>query len=146
MITNYSRAQTVLTAWQCTKASKFVYLRVTNNFKMTIRSTIFSLTIITFIMAAHIACTQTTKNNTVNKTPTEQNNKLQIDTSKTAIIPFDKKGNYPFNNSFQPASITPNDINNIDSLLIKCVTDYNTSLKKDYSQSRIALTGVSICP
>ena len=63
------------------------------------------------------------------------NNKtVQIDTSKTAIIPFDKKENYPFDNTFSPARLTQDDINIIDSLLIVCVTDYNNSLDKEYKE------------
>ena len=64
---------------------------------------------------------------------------LQFDTSKTAIIPFDKKGNYPFDNSYKPTTLTRNDINDVDSLLIACVTDYNNSLDKDHKEWSINL-------
>ena len=59
---------------------------------------------------------------------------VQVDTSKIAIIPFDKKGSYPFDNSFNPTTLTQDDINSIDSLLIACVTDYNNSLDKDHKE------------
>ena len=57
---------------------------------------------------------------------------IQVDTSKTAIISFDKKRNYPFDNSFNPTTLTKEDLNSIDSLLVACVTDYNNSLDKDH--------------
>lgn len=64
---------------------------------------------------------------------------IQFDTSKIAIIPFNRKGNYPFDNSFKPATLTQNDLNSIDSLLIVCVTDYNNSLDKGYKEWSIDL-------
>lgn len=64
---------------------------------------------------------------------------IQIDTSKTAIISFDKNGNYPFDNSFTPTTLTQDDLNSIDSLLIACVTDYNNSLDKDHKEWSIDL-------
>ena len=66
-------------------------------------------------------------------------NASQIDTSKTTIIKFDKKGNYPFDNTFNPISLTKSDIYYIDSLLIVCVTDYNNSLDKDHKEWSIDL-------
>ncbi len=64
----------------------------------------------------------------------------QFDTSKVAIIPFCKTGNYPFDNNYKQAILTRADINEIDRLLIKCVTDYNNSLEQDYKQFSIDLT------
>ena len=59
---------------------------------------------------------------------------FQVDTSKTTIILFDKKRNYPFDNSFNPSTLTQEDLNIIDSLLIACVAKYNNSLDKDHKQ------------
>ena len=73
----------------------------------------------------------TTKNKNINS--------IKIDTSKTAIIPFDKKGYYPFDNSFKPASLTQDEIISIDSLLIACIKDYNNSLDKDHKEWSIDL-------
>jgi hypothetical protein len=58
-------------------------------------------------------------------------NNIKYDTAKTAIIPFDKKVNFPFDNSYKPAVLTQSDINNVDSLLIACVTEYNASLENE---------------
>ena len=69
----------------------------------------------------------------------KSNKSILFDTSKTAIIPFDKKGNYPFDNSYKPTTLTQKDINSVDSLLIACVTDYNNSLDKDHKEWSIDL-------
>ncbi|MEP6512779.1 MAG: hypothetical protein ABJA79_02840 [Parafilimonas sp.] len=63
----------------------------------------------------------------------------QFDTSKVAIIPFCKTGNYPFDNNYKQAILTQADINESDSLLIKPVTDYNNSLEQDYKQFSILM-------
>lgn len=68
------------------------------------------------------------------------NNKdIQVDTSTTAVIPFNKKKNFPFDNSFNPSNLTPNDINNIDSILIACVAEYNNSLDNEHKEWGIDL-------
>ncbi|MBC7495268.1 MAG: hypothetical protein H7221_09695 [Flavobacterium sp.] len=64
---------------------------------------------------------------------------IQFDTLKTAIILFDKKGNYPFDNSYKPTTLTQNDIKIVDSLLIVCLTKYNNSLNDDDKELRIDL-------
>jgi len=58
-------------------------------------------------------------------------NSIQFDTSRTSIIPFDQKGDYPFDNSYKPTTLTQEGINDIDSLLIVRVTNYNNSLDKN---------------
>lgn len=65
-------------------------------------------------------------------TKNKAKSKIQFDTSKIAIIPFDRKYGYPFDSSYQAATLTQDDINTIDSLLNACVTDYNSSLDKDH--------------
>lgn len=57
---------------------------------------------------------------------------IQIDTSETAIITFDKKRNYSFDPSYMQATLTQDDISSIDRLLIACVTDYNNSLDEEH--------------
>jgi len=107
---------------------------------MTIRSTISSLAIISFLTFSLSACGQATKYKPYDKTQSNQNNKLQFDTSKTVIIPFDKKENYPFGNSYKPATLTQTEIIEIDSFIIKCVSDYNASFTQEDKQFRIDLT------
>jgi hypothetical protein len=103
---------------------------------MTPRSYINILTIAFCLTIALSSCGQT---QTKKVDQVANNGTAQIDTSKTAIIAFDKKGNYPFDNAFNPTSLTQNDIYNIDSLLIACVTDYNNSLDKDHKEWSIDL-------
>jgi len=67
-------------------------------------------------------------------------NKVKIDTSKTAIIPFDSKSIYPFDNTFKESTITQDEIQTIENLLIDCVNDYNNKLDKDHKQWTIDLT------
>jgi hypothetical protein len=104
---------------------------------MTPRSYINILTIPVCLTIALTSCGQTQDKK--NKQSLVNIKSIQIDTSKTAIISFDKKGNYPFDNSFVPATLTQDDLNNIDSLLIACVTDYNNSLDKDHKEWSIDL-------
>ncbi len=107
---------------------------------MTVRSVIYSLTIVTFFLSSIVGCGQVTKPKSIDKTQSQQNNNLKFDTSATTIIQFDKQVNYPFGNTYKQSTLTQTDINNIDSLLIKCVTDYNNSLQQPYKQLSIDLT------
>jgi hypothetical protein len=76
-----------------------------------------------------------------NKTPHQEirSKTNQIDSSNTAIIQFSKKGNFPFDNSFMPTTLTKEDLNSIDSLLVVCVTEYNNSLDKNHKEWSIDL-------
>ena len=86
-----------------------------------------------------ISCEQSQNKKAEQVTKSKSANNIQLDTAKTAIILFDQKGNYPFDNSFKPASLTQDDIVNIDSLLIACVNHYNNSLDKDHKERSIDL-------
>ena len=108
-------------------------------FKMTSRFYINILTIAFCLTRAFTSCGQSDNKIREQTTRNKSENTIQIDTSKTAIILFDQKGNYPFDNSFKPATLTQDDIISIDSLLIACVNDYNKSLDKDDKQWRIDL-------
>jgi len=98
---------------------------------MTHRSYINTLTI-TFCLTIGLSSCGQSQNKMVDQKLKSKN--IEIDTSKTAIIPFDKKGNYPFDNSFNPTTLAQEDIKSIDSLLIACVTDYNNSLDKAHKE------------
>jgi hypothetical protein len=60
---------------------------------------------------------------------------LKYDTAKTAIISWDKEFNY------HATTLTQEDINQIDSLLISSVTDYNNSLTDGHDDYKIDLKG-----
>jgi hypothetical protein len=68
--------------------------------------------------------------NSKSKQPIANIKSIQVDTSNTAIILFDKKYSLPFDTSFNPATLTQDDLNSIDSLLVACVANYNNSLGK----------------
>ena len=85
------------------------------------------------------SCGQSQNKKTRQIINTKITSSIQFDTSKTAIVPFDQKGNYPFDNSYKPTTLTQNDISRVDSLLIACVTDYNNSLDKDHKEWSIDL-------
>ena len=106
---------------------------------MTPRSYIHILTIAFCLTNAFTSCGQSQNKKAGQTTKSKGTNNIQLDTAKTTIILFDQKGNYPFDNSFKPATLTQNDIVSIDSLLIACVSDYNNSLDKDHQQWRIDL-------
>jgi hypothetical protein len=105
-------------------------LNVVSNFKMTQRYYITILTV-GFCLTNTLVFYGQSQNKTAGQIINKSSNNLQFDTSKTAIISFDKKGNYPFNNSYKSTTLTQNDIYNVDSLLIACTTDYSNSLDKD---------------
>jgi hypothetical protein len=105
---------------------------VSSNFKMTSRSYINILTF-AFCLTNGLTSSGQAQNKKAGQiTNTKSSGSVQFDASKTAIIPFDQKGNYPFDNSFKPATLTQNDINNVDSLLIAYVTVYNNSLDNNH--------------
>ncbi len=103
---------------------------------MTLRSYINILTIAFCLTFALSSCGQSQTKKVVQ---VANNRTVQIDTSRTTIIAFDRKGNYPFDNTFNPTSLRQNDIYTIDSLLLACVIDYNNSLDKDHKEWRIDL-------
>src|SRR5882762_2022897 len=67
-------------------------------------------------------------------------NQLKYDTTKTAIISWDRTSNYPFASiNYQSTMVTQEDVNQIDSLLISSVTDYNKSLPDRHEGYKIDL-------
>jgi hypothetical protein len=97
------------------------------------------LTIVVCLINAIVSCGQPQNKKDGQIIKTKSTNTIQFDTSRTAVIPFDQKGNYPFDNSYKPSQLTQQDINNVDSMLIACVTDYNNSLDKEHKQWSIDL-------
>ncbi|HVF96025.1 MAG TPA: hypothetical protein VM871_01815 [Flavisolibacter sp.] len=107
---------------------------------MTVYSGLRGLVTLFFISAFLIACGQTSQNKQDGETPVIHTDKIQFDTSKTAVISFTLGENYPFDSSYKPAALTRDEIQIIDSLLIKCVADYNNSLPERFKHNRINLT------
>ncbi len=76
-----------------------------------------------------------------NKKPssTIKTNRLIIDSSTTAIIAFDKRDTYVFDDSYKPGRLTQQDLAVIDSLLIACVNDYNSLVNRELYNGNIEL-------
>lgn len=51
-----------------------------------------------------------------------------MDDSTIVVIPFDRLKNWPFNNSYIPASLTGKEMEEIDSLINIGISEYNKSL------------------
>lgn len=67
---------------------------------------------------------------------------LTYDTTKTVIIPLEREINYPFNSlEYKPATLTKQDIEQIERSLIESVADYNNSLTDGHDDFKIDLTG-----
>lgn len=103
---------------------------------MTPRTYLNILTITSCLTIALISCGQSQTKKTDEIVITKN---AQVDTSKTAIIAFDKNLEFPFDSSFNPTTLTQHELHNIDSLLVACVTDYNKSLDKDHKEWSIPL-------
>ena len=103
-------------------------MRTANNFKMISRAIIIISTI-TFCLTNALRAYGQFKNK----------NSMQLDSSKIAIIPFEQKGSFPFDTSHKPTKLTQEDISNIDSLLIACISDYNNSVGKENKYAGIDL-------
>ena len=106
---------------------------------MTSRSIISILTFTFFTTATFVACGQVSNKNPTDKNRLDPANNLNFDTSKTAIIEFNKKSRWPFDSTFNSAALTQHELQSVDSFLLVCVTDYNTSLDKDHKQWSIDL-------
>jgi hypothetical protein len=65
---------------------------------------------------------------------------LSYDTTKTALIYWDKRPTYPFDSlQYRPATITQEDIGQIEKHLAESVTEYNNSLSAGHDDYKINL-------
>ena len=92
-----------------------------------------------FATTTLVACGQVSNKNPTDKNRLDQTSNLNFDTSRTAIIEFNKKSRWPFDSTFNAAVLTQGELKSVDSLLLVCVTDYNNSLDKDHKQWSIDL-------
>jgi hypothetical protein len=91
-----------------------------------------------FSVGAFVACGQV-----VNKTVTEQKlpnqTSLQLDTTNTVIIAFSKKNTWLFDSTYTSATLSLDDLQMIDSILLVCVNNYNNSLDREHKMWSIDL-------
>lgn len=98
------------------------------------------LALLLFFTASLTACGQISHKKQADNIPQIQGANITFDTSKIAIIQFDKKRNYPFDETFNAAKLTQMELQLVDSLLSACVGWYNNSLDKDKRGWGIDLT------
>jgi len=67
------------------------------------------------------------------KIKSETKSHYLVDTSKIAIIPFDKSKSWFFKEN-EPTSLTSKDLDQIDKLLTLCIFKYNYKKQKIYNQ------------
>ena len=93
---------------------------------------ITSFTLLT-LLAVIGACDQKTKQSQPNKDEPIELDGLQYDTAAIRVIPFESGGdNYPFSTGYAPTTLAESDINDIENIFKKCVSDYNASLDQDH--------------
>jgi hypothetical protein len=89
------------------------------------------LTLITFILIICLtSCAQT-------KTETQKNEQQQngytVDSSVVAILPFDSNHYWVFKDG-KPADLTNDDFRKIETILNKCVNDYNPDQERQFKE------------
>jgi hypothetical protein len=104
------------------------------NVIMTIRLLKCVLTLALFFTLSGVVCGQ--KINIKQASKSNQQH-LQYDTSKIAIITLSKAWHYPFDSTYRHGTLIQVDINSIDSLLIECISNYNNSLDSQHKQFSI---------
>jgi hypothetical protein len=114
-------------------------LPVASNFKMTLRTILFSLTIPAYLILPFNASGQVSKKDAEDRSRAIQNNNLKFDTSNVAIIAFDNEWRWLFDTTYKPTTLTQDDLYDIDSLLPICVTAYNNSLPPDSKRFEVDL-------
>ena len=98
-----------------------------------------SWTTLSLVLVFIIACNQATDSKSDDKAKNEISAITTIDTLQFVILPFDKSMDWMFDKSYEPTTLTQNEIIQTDSLLNECVTNYNKTLK----DNKIDLTAVN---
>ena len=86
-----------------------------------------------------LSCGRVSDNNSANKNQVSKSENLTYDSSKTAIIEFNRTSKWPFDSSFKAVNLTQDELRSIDSVLLISIADYNFSLGKDDKEWRIDL-------
>ncbi|WP_443938208.1 hypothetical protein [Pedobacter sp. MW01-1-1] len=89
------------------------------------------LTILTFVLTiCLISCGQT---KTENKNQEKQTNIYEIDTSIIVVLPFDTTQHWIFKDG-KPTDLTTDDFQKIETVLTKCINDYNPYQEKQFKK------------
>jgi hypothetical protein len=90
-----------------------------------------------FILILTLAACRTDKPKVQDENPRTV---LRYDTTKTAFIDWDAASNYPFDSvEYKPATITQEDIEQIEKHITESVTKYNNSLSAGHDDYKIDL-------
>jgi hypothetical protein len=106
---------------------------VGSNCKMTTPSFITIFAFVFLLTLSVAACGQAVnKTSADNKLHVKHN--LEFDTSKTAIIEFNKRSRWPFDSTYSAATLLQPELKTIDSFFVVVVENYNNSLDKEHKQ------------
>jgi hypothetical protein len=85
------------------------------------------------LIASVIACGQQPNKTSADNKLLSRNN-LACDTSKTAIIEFNKRSRWPFDSTYSATTLLQSELKTIDSFFVAVVENYNNSLDKEHKQ------------
>jgi hypothetical protein len=102
-----------------------------------IRTLTFTATVI--LVVVFISCGQSPDKIIPQKIEDQERKFLDFDTSKIAIFSFDEITRHHFDSSYVAAELTQDELNDVHTLLIACVTNYNNSLPIEHKQKGIDL-------
>lgn len=89
------------------------------------------LTILTFVLIICLTSCGHIKTETKNKE--QQQNVFNFDSSVFAILPFDTNQYWVFKDS-KPSDLTNDDLQNIETILNKCINDYNPDQERQFKE------------
>ena len=100
---------------------------------------------INWVLVSVLMCTslivsgQTSQNEQLEKIDYSKDRELKFDTLKTVILPFIDKNKRYFDSTYRLATLSQTNLTDIDSLLTKCVIDFNNTLDQDHKWFSIEL-------
>lgn len=89
------------------------------------------LTLLTSILTICLSSCGQTK--TVAKNQEQHQNEYTLDTSVVAILPFDTTQYWVFKDS-EPTDLTNDDLQKIETILNKCISDYNPEQERQFKE------------
>jgi transcriptional regulator of heat shock response len=89
------------------------------------------ITLLTFVLTSCLTICAQTKTETKNKE--QRQNVYTLDTLVVAILPFDTTHYWVFKDS-KPTELTNDDLQKIETILNKCINDYNPDQEKQFKE------------
>ncbi len=97
------------------------------------------LTSLLFTSVTFIACRDLPNKNPAGEKTLSQDSRLNYDTSTTTIIALKSKSEWPFDSTCKATVLTQDNLQTIDTLLLRCIANYNNSLSNNKEQWGIDL-------